>query len=366
MSHSPTVLEISLSAVEHNFNYFKSKVSAGTKMLAVVKASGYGSDAIAVATMLEEKGVDYFAVAYADEGIALRNAGVASPILVLHPQFRNLELMSSYSLEPNLYSEKILREFVRISKMQDLKSYPVHLKFNTGLNRLGFRGENMKKVHSLLKDEKTVRVKSIFSHLVASEDFQAREFTLQQIQEFEAIAQEFEKLWGYKPLRHMTNTSGVLNYPEAHFDMVRVGLGLYGFANDASEDAKLRNVLSLKSVISQIHEVREGETVGYNMGHTAHAPLRTATIPIGHADGIFRSLGQKKISVEINGKKAPVIGNICMDMIMADVTEIICEEGNEVVVFGDQEDIKKMANQAQTISYEILTALGPRIRRKII
>jgi len=366
MSHSPTVLEISLSAVEHNLNYFKSKVSAGTKMLAVVKASGYGSDAIAVATMLEEKGVDYFAVAYADEGIALRNAGITTPILVLHPQFQNLELMSSYNLEPNLYSEKILREFVRLSRMQNLQAYPVHLKFNTGLNRLGFRGENIEKVHSLLKDEKTVRVKSIFSHLVASEDLEAREFTLRQIQEFDSIAQKFEKLWGYKPLRHMTNTSGVLNYPEAHFDMVRVGLGLYGFANDASEDAKLRDVLSLKSVISQIHEVREGETVGYNMGHTAHAPLRTATIPIGHADGIFRSLGQKKISVTINGEKAPVIGNVCMDMIMADVTEISCEEGDEVVIFDGQEDIKKMANQAHTISYEILTALGPRIRRKII
>lgn len=366
MSHSPTVLEISLSAVEHNLNYFKSKVSAGTKMLAVVKASGYGSDAIAVATMLEEKGVDYFAVAYADEGIALRNADITTPILVLHPQFQNLELMSSYSLEPNLYSEKILREFVRLSRMQNLQAYPVHLKFNTGLNRLGFRGENIEKVHSLLKDEKTVRVKSIFSHLVASEDLEAREFTLRQIQEFDSIAQKFEKLWGYKPLRHMTNTSGVLNYPEAHFDMVRVGLGLYGFANDASEDAKLRDVLSLKSVISQIHEVREGETVGYNMGHTAHAPLRTATIPIGHADGIFRSLGQKKISVTINGEKAPVIGNVCMDMIMADVTEISCEEGDEVVIFDGQEDIKKMANQAHTISYEILTALGPRIRRKII
>ena len=365
MSHSPTVLEISLGAVEHNFNYFKSKISGDTKMLAVVKASGYGSDSVAVANLLESKGIDYFAVAYADEGIALRNAGITTPILVLHPQIRNLELMSSFNLEPNLYSQKLLREFVRISKIQGLKAYPVHLKFNTGLNRLGFRRESLEGIYSFLQNQGTVHVKSIFSHLVASEDLKAREFTLQQIQEFNAITEEFEKLWGYKPIRHMTNTSGVLNYPEAHFDMVRVGLGLYGFANDATQEAKLRNVLSLKSVISQIHVVQTGETVGYNMGHTADVPLRTATIPIGHADGIFRSLGQEKISVKINGEKAPVIGNICMDMIMANVTEIECEEGDEVVIFDSQQDINLMANQADTISYEILTALGLRIRRKI-
>lgn len=366
MSHSPTVLEISLAAVEHNFNHFKSKTSEDTKMLAVVKASGYGSDAVAVAKLLEAKGIDYFAVAYADEGITLRNAGVAVPILVLHPQIRNLELMNSFNLEPNLYSEKLLREFVRVSKMRGLKAYPVHLKFNTGLNRLGFRRESLEEIFSFLKNEASVHVKSIFSHLVASEDLKAHGFTLRQIQKFDAISEEFEKLWGYRPIRHMTNTSGVLNYTEAQFDMVRVGLGLYGFANDASEDAKLRNVLSLKSVISQIHAVQAGETVGYNMGHTADTPLRTATVPIGHADGIFRSLGQEKISVKIHGKKAPVIGNICMDMIMANVTEIECQEGDEVIIFDSQQDVNHIANQANTISYEILTALGPRIRRKII
>ena len=366
MSHSPTVLEISLKALQHNFNYFKSKVSEGTKILGVVKASGYGSDAVAVAKLLEEKGIDYFAVAYIDEGIALRKAGVSSPILVLHPQFHNLELMSEYSLEPNLYSEKLLREFVRISKLQDLTAYPVHLKFNTGLNRLGFRGDSLETVYSILKDEESVHVKSLFSHLVASEDLKAREFSLEQVHEFDTIARTFEKLWGYKPLRHMTNTSGVLNYPEAHFDMVRVGLGLYGFANDSAQDSKLRNVLTLKSVISQIHVVQAGETVGYNMGYKADAPLRTATIPIGHADGIFRSLGQGKISVKIGGNKAPVIGNICMDMIMADVTELECQEGDEVILFDCQEDIIRMANQANTISYEILTAFGPRLRRIIV
>ena len=201
---------------------------------------------------------------------------------------------------------------------------------------------------------------------MASEDPDSRDFSLKQIQEFQALAQSFEELWGYMPIRHMTNTSGVLNYPEAHFDMVRVGLGLYGFANDPEEDSKLRNVLTLKSVISQIHEVDPGETVGYNMGFTAEKTRRTATLPIGHADGIFRALGKEKISVKINGQKAPVIGNICMDMIMADVTGIDCSEGDKVILFDCQEDISLMASQANTISYEILTALGPRIQRRIV
>ena len=366
MSHSPTVLEISSAALEHNFNYFRSKIPENVKILAVVKASGYGSDAIAVAKLLEEFGVDYFAVAYADEGIALRKAGISIPILVLHPQFQNLGLLSPHRLEPNLYSGKMLHEFVRIARLHGLKEYPIHLKFNTGLNRLGFRPQSLPEIYNWLKGESGLHVKSIFSHLVASEDPDSRDFSLKQIQEFQALAESFEKLWGYMPMKHMTNTSGVLNYPQAHFDMIRVGLGLYGFANDPAEDAKLQNVLTLKSVISQIHEVDRGETVGYNMGFTADKRLRTATLPVGHADGIFRALGKKKISVKINGQKAPVIGNICMDMIMADVTEIDCKEGDEVILFDCQEDISLMASQANTISYEILTALGPRIQRRIV
>jgi alanine racemase len=359
-------LEISLSAVDHNFNYFKSQIPESTKMLAVVKASGYGSDAVAVARHLERAGVDYFAVAYADEGIALREAGVRTPILVLHPQFQNLELMQAHDLEPNLYSMNLLKEFIRIAREQGLSNYPIHLKFNTGLNRLGFRKESLKEIGELLENEKSVHAKSIFSHLVASEDPNQHDFTLQQIREFVTVSSDFEKLMGYMPIRHMTNTSGILNYPEAHFEMVRTGLGLYGFANDPKLDTNLHNVLSLKSVISQVHAIQPGETVGYNMGFKAEAPLRSATIPIGHADGIFRSLGQGKISVKINGEKVPVIGNICMDMIMADVSGIQCAEGDEVVIFDSQEEVNLMASRAKTISYEILTALGPRIKRKVV
>ncbi len=366
MNHNPTVLEISVKAVKHNLNYFRSNLKEGTMMLAVVKASAYGTDPIAISRLLEENGVNYLAVAYADEGIALRKAGIPLPILVLHPQFHNLELLVQNNLEPNLYSHKVLKEFLRISKFLSLKDYPVHLKFNTGLNRLGFQKDDLEQIYALLEREPGIYVKSLFSHLVASEDHSAREFTLKQIDDFDKIANRFEGLWGYLPIRHMTNTSGVMNYPEAHFDMVRVGLGLFGFANDEVLDSKLSNALRLKSVISQTHEVLKGQNVGYNMGFSAKQNCRTATIPIGHADGIFRSLGKGKMTVRVGKDRAPVIGNVCMDMIMIDVTGIDCEEGDEVILFESREELLLMAQQANTISYEVLAALGPRIKRVFV
>jgi alanine racemase len=366
MNHNPTVLEISAKAVTDNLNYFRSILNEETLMLAVVKASAYGTDPIQMARLLEENGVNYFAVAYADEGIALRKAGIALPILVLHPQFDNLELLVEYRLEPNIYSHKVLREFLRISKVLQLEDYPVHVKFNTGLNRLGFEREDLERIYSVLGREKSIFVKSLFSHLVASEDESARAFTMKQIDLFKQITERFERLWGYRPIRHMTNTSGILNYPGAHFDMVRVGLGLFGLANDDVLDSKLSYALTLKSVISQIHRVKKGQNVGYNMGFTAREDGRTATIPIGHADGIFRSLGKGRISVGVQSSKAPVIGNICMDMIMIDVTGIDCSEGDEVILFESREELLQMARQANTISYELLTALGPRIKRVFV
>ena len=199
--------------------------------------------------------------------------------------------------------------------------------------------------------------------MVASEDENEKQFTLEQIKKFESIAASFELLFGFKPMMHMTNTSGILNYPEAHFDMVRVGLGLYGFTNDIHINSELQNVLTLKSVISQIHDIGENESVGYNRGFISSNKMRTATIPLGHADGFFRSLGQGKIFVGIKGQKAPIIGNVCMDMIMIDVSDINCEEGDQVILFDNQEQILKMASQANTISYEILTSFGNRIKR---
>lgn len=366
MNNNPTVLEIKLSSIEHNLNFFRSKLENGTKMLAVVKASGYGSDGVRVAQYLEQKGVDYFAVAYTDEGIALRESGINTPILVLHPQLQNLDLIIKYNLEPNLYSKKILLSFLKLTDRNGINNYPIHLKFNTGLNRLGFKASDMDFLIGNLKGRTSVLLKSIFSHLMASEDENEKQFTLEQIKKFESIATSFESSFGFKPMMHMSNTSGILNYPEAHFDMVRLGLGLYGFANDDLVNSKLKNVLTLKSVISQIHEIDKNESVGYNRGFISSNKMRTATIPLGHADGFFRSLGQGKVFVKIKGLKAPIIGNVCMDMIMIDITKIACEEGDEVIIFDNQQDILEMASHANTISYEILTSFGHRIKRKAI
>ena len=363
MNNNPTVLEINLSSVEHNLNFFRSRLDDRTKILAVVKASGYGTDAIALAQTLVELKVDYFAVAYVDEGIALRKAGIRKPILILHPQLNNLHLVIQYKLEPNLYSKKILTSFLKISENTGLSSYPVHIKFNTGLNRLGFKNSDLEFLFSALQHVKSVKINSIFSHLVASEDIDEKDFSLNQIQKFKTISNEFESLFGFKPMMHMTNTSGILNFPEAHFDMVRLGIELYGFANDPKTTSELKNVMSLKSIISQIHQVEESESVGYNRGYFAQGEIRTATLPIGHADGLFRSLGQGKVFVLVKGQEAPIIGNVCMDMIMIDITGISCEEGDEVIIFDSQKQILEMARQANTISYEILTAFSERIKR---
>lgn len=363
MNNNPTVLEIKLSAVEHNLNFFRSKLQNATKVLAVVKASGYGSDALAMARFLEKQQIDYFAVAYADEGIALRKGGITTPILVLHPQIQNLDRIIEYQLEPNLYSKKILLSFIELAANLDCKNYPVHIKFNTGLNRLGFTDSDLDFLIQHIKNQESILIRSIFSHLVASEDANEKQYTLDQIDKFTSISDALESSIGYKPMMHMTNTSGILNYPEAHFDMVRLGLGLYGFTNDPQLNSNLKNVLSLKTVISQIHEIEKNESVGYNRGYIANQTMRTATLPIGHADGIFRSLGQGKVFVNINGQKAPIIGNVCMDMIMIDVSNIKCEEGDEVVIFQSQDEVLALASQAKTISYEILTAFTDRIKR---
>ncbi|NNL82550.1 MAG: alanine racemase, partial [Winogradskyella sp.] len=309
-----TVLEISLSALKHNYNYLRSKLKPKTKFLAVVKAFAYGSDDIGIAHYLEELGVDYFAVAYTEEGVNLRKAGVKTPILVLHPLQVNFKTIIDHCLEPSLYSFKVLNEFIEVAKQCNQSKYPVHIKFNTGLNRLGFGENDVDLIVLTLNDAKSIKAKSLFSHLAASEDLNQVAFTKNQISSFRAIALNFTSKIGYKPWLHICNTSGVLNYPNAHLDMVRCGIGLYGFGNAATHDKMLKPIASLKSVITQIHKIEKDETVGYNRAYTAQGIEKTATIPIGHADGLNRNLGNGKGFVYINNKKAPIIGNVCMDM----------------------------------------------------
>ncbi len=361
-----TVLEINLAHLTHNFKYLKSKVKPHVKILTVVKASGYGSDASVIAKHLEKIGADYFAVAYSSEGIQLREAGIKAPILVLHPQPINFQILIEYRLEPSLYSSRVLKEFIKIAVSRDQKDYPIHIKFNTGLNRIGFWENDVDHIIEQLDRTSSVKVVSLLSHLAASEDHNEREFTLMQINSFKKTAKEISDKLGYTPILHQSNTSGILNYPEAHFNMVRTGIGLYGYGNDAKYDTELKPVAALKSVISQIHMLEPGESLGYNRAFITSGFTKTATIPIGHADGIGRQYGNKKGFVTINNKRAYILGNVCMDMIMVDVTEIDCKEGDEVVIFDSTLSAAKIAERSGTISYELLTAISPRVKRTII
>lgn len=358
-----TVLEIDLKALKHNFEYLKSKLNNGTKFMAVVKAFAYGSDAITISKYLQNLEVDYLAVAYTNEGVALRDAGIMKPILVLHPQPVNFKTLIERCLEPNLYNAKVLNEFIKIASEEKQNDYPVHIKFNTGLNRLGFWENDVDYIISKLQKNSAIKVKSIFSHLAASEDTNEKAFTLNQIKNFKAISDVFTQKIGFKPLLHICNTSGILNYPEAHFDMVRSGIGIYGFGNSEEENKHLKPIATLKSIISQIHHIEKDETVGYNRAYKSDTFKKTATIPIGHADGIGRQYGNGKGFVTINGGKAFIIGNVCMDMIMVDITNIDCKEGDEVIVFGKQSTAEDLAGAAHTISYELLTAISQRIKR---
>ncbi|MGB5942490.1 MAG: alanine racemase [Leeuwenhoekiella sp.] len=362
----PTVLEIDLGALTHNYNYLRSKLSPTVKMMAVVKAFGYGSEAVAVAQKLEALGIDYFAVAYASEGVALRDAGIRTPILVLHPQPVSFDHIIDRCLEPSIYSFRVLELFLASAERKNQKDYPVHLKFNTGLNRLGFGPQQTEEVLDQIADKATVRVRSVFSHLVASEDLKLQDFTLNQIETFSEVAKKIQQRFKHRVFLHQSNTSAIINFPQAQFDLVRTGIGLYGYGNTPEEDEKLMPVATLKSIISQIHQVKEGDSVGYNRAHFATKEERIAVIPIGHADGISRAFGKGKGYVTIAGKQAPIVGNVCMDMLMVDVTGIDCEEGDNVEIFGKNASAVDLAARINSIPYELITAISQRIPRKLI
>jgi len=275
-----TILEIDLKALKHNLEFIKSKLNKSTKFLAVVKAFAYGSDTVEIAKYLESLQVDYFAVAYTDEGVALRDAGIKTPILVLHPQPKNFKIIIERCLEPSIYSQRVLNEFIAIAEAQKQANYPIHVKFNTGLNRLGFVETEIETILLQLKNTEVIKVKSLFSHLAASEDENEKGFTINQIESFKAIAKTISKTLGYQPLLHQTNTSGILNYPEAHFDMVRSGIGLYGFGNSSEINKSLKPIATLKTVISQIHTLKPNDSLGYNRVFKAKMLTKTATLPI--------------------------------------------------------------------------------------
>lgn len=361
-----TLLEINLGALAHNYQYLKSKTAKGVKMMGVVKAFAYGNAADKVALKLNDLGIDYFGVAYTPEGISLREAGIKKPILVFHPQPVNFEKDIDNCLEAGIYSELTLREFIKIAEEKNQKDYPIHLKLNTGLNRLGFSHQHLDKVFELLSKTNAVKVVGVYSHMAASEDWKEREFSLQQISNFRKMSFEIVNFLGYSPILHISNTSAIINYPEAAFNMVRCGIGLYGFGNDPEINKNLRPIGTLKTIISQIQHLEPGDTVGYSRAFKASEYIKIATLPLGYADGINRQYGNESTEVLVNGKLAPIIGNVCMDIIMINITGIECEEGDEVIIFGGDQHASGFARTGDTISYELITGISQRVKRIFI
>lgn len=358
-----TVLEINLDAISNNLNFYKSKVLPTTKIMVMVKAFGYGNGGYEIAKLLEHNKVDYLGVAFADEGIVLRKAGIKIPIMVLNPENSSFHAMIAYDLEPEIYSLTGLEAFLKIAKQQNIISYPIHLKVDTGMHRLGFEYHEIDALKALLKNNNFIAVKSVFSHLAASDDLVFKEFTELQFSRFQIFYDDLIQSLENKPIRHILNTSGIFNYPSHQMEMVRLGIGLYGAGNSIEESKNLQNVSTLKTIISQIRTVEKGESIGYSRKHMVENEIGVATLPIGYADGIRRNWGNGLGYVLINQQKAAIIGNICMDMIMVDVTLINCSPGDQVVIFGEDLPVSLIAEKTNTISYEILTGISQRVKR---
>ena len=358
-----TVLEINLDAISHNLNFYKSKLKSTTKVMVMVKAFGYGNGSYEIAKLLAHHQVSYLGVAFADEGVELRKAGIKIPIVVMNPENSAFSTMIAYNLEPEIYNIEELNTFLQIAENQNLYNYPIHLKLNTGMNRLGFVEKDFDGLINLLKQTNLVEVASIFSHLATSDMPEERDFTLQQIQTFQKWSAYIKKQLNINPVLHILNTSGIYNFGEYQMDMVRVGIGLYGVGNDTNEDAQLQNVATLKTVVLQINDVEKDTTVGYARRFKAEKKSRIATIAIGYADGIRRSYSNGKGYVLVNNQKAFIAGTICMDMLMIDVTDMDVKIGDEVIVFGNDLRITQIAKIWETIPYEVMTSISQRVKR---
>ena len=358
-----TVLEINLNAISHNLNFYKSKMKPTTKMMVMVKAFGYGNGGFEIAKLLEHHKVDYLGVAFADEGISLKNAGIQLPIMVLNPESTSFSAIIQHQLEPEIYSIKGLKAFLKIAEQKNLHQFPIHIKLDTGMHRLGFEANTIEELITTLKGNQRVVVKSILSHMATSDAQEHQQFSLSQIRLFDELSTQLMRELDIQPIRHILNTSGISNFPQGQFDMVRLGIGLYGVSNDSEEQKYLENVSTLKSVISQIRTIPAGDSVGYGRRFMAEKPTQVATIPIGYADGISRLWGNGVGYVTINKQKAPILGSVCMDMLMVNVTGIDCAEGDAVIVFGESPTVIEMAQKTQTIPYEILTSISQRVKR---
>ncbi|MGB0914679.1 MAG: alanine racemase [Crocinitomicaceae bacterium] len=353
-----TYLEFDLKSIRHNINYTKSLLKENTKLLCMVKASSYGSDARTMGSFLEEMGVDYLGVAYVDEGIELRQSGVTAPIFVMNAESSSILDCIKYNLEPAVYSlnqaENLIKELITLDHMQ----LPVHIKLETGMNRLGFSAHELKSLISLLSAQPELKVKSIYSHLADSDNTNS-DFTKHQIEQFEILSDQIVVNLPYEIDRHILNSEGIQNYTSSQFDMVRLGIGMYG----VNGNKNLRQSISWFSSISQIKSVEVGESVGYSRNFIASEPIKIAVIPVGYADGFKRRLGNGNGGVYINNQFCPTVGNVCMDMIMVNLTDIDTMEGALVEIIGPNQSVMEFAAKADTISYEIMTSFSQRVHR---
>ncbi|MTH15070.1 bifunctional UDP-N-acetylmuramoyl-tripeptide:D-alanyl-D-alanine ligase/alanine racemase [Flavobacterium sp. LC2016-01] len=358
-----TVLEINLDSISHNLNYYKSKLADDVKIMVMVKAFGYGNGGLEIVKLLEHHKTDYLGVAFADEGISLKNGGIKLPIMVLNPESTSFPSIIQYKLEPEIYSLKGLNAFLKIAKEKNLKDFPIHIKVDTGMHRLGFEENTIDELIETLKNNSSVRVQSILSHLATSDDPKHFDFVEKQIHLFEKLSSKLMSELNINPIRHILNTSGISNFPNAQYNMVRLGIGLYGVSNDPSEQKYLENVGTLKSIISQIRSIPNGDSVGYGRRFMAEKETKIATIPIGYADGISRLWGNEVGFVTIKNQKAKILGSVCMDMLMVDVSHIDCKEGDSVIIFGESPTVIEMAEALKTIPYEIMTSISQRVKR---
>ena len=356
-----TILEINLNALVDNLNHYRNKLRPETKMTCMVKASAYGTGAFEVAKTLEDQRVDYLAVAVADEGAELRKAGIRSSIIIMNPEVTAFHTMFDYKLEPEVYSFHLLEELIKAAEREGMTNCPIHIKIDTGMHRLGFAPEDMPRLVERLHRQSAVIPRSVFSHLAGSDAERFDAFTRRQIETFEAAAAELQAGFGHKILRHICNTAGIERYPGAQFEMVRLGIGLYGV--DPFTNKMLHNVATLKTTILQIHDVPADETVGYSRKGVLNRDSRIAALPIGYADGLNRRLGNGHAYCLVNGQKAPYVGNICMDVCMIDVTGIDCKEGDKVIIFGDELPVTVLSDILEAIPYEVLTSVSNRVKR---
>ncbi len=358
-----TVMEINFDAMFHNIDYFRSKLKPTTKLMCMVKASAYGSGSVEVAQAMQHHGVDYLGVAFVNEGVELRQAGIRLPIIVLDPMKTALHHLIKYQLEPEVCSFQLLETMIDEAQQHGLRDYPIHIKLDTGMHRAGFEAADLPKLLEMLRHQSALKVASTFSHLAAADEPSPEmdAFTLQQIALFKQNAETLERGLGYRVIKHTLNTAGIERFSQYQFDMARLGIGLWGM-NCVNEE-KLRNVCSLSTRIMQLKTVKAGETVGYNRRGKITKDTEIALLPLGYADGIDRRLGNGLGSFFYKGQRVPIVGNVCMDLLMVDVTGLNAAVGDEIVVFNDEQRISSIAKLLGTIPYEVLTSISPRVRR---